>query len=275
MTDDAGMGATESIFAIARASDFALEAAIFERLQKPQQGKSHFWQISWREEVGRFLIASQHLMVSCIVFTETPLLVAPAAQTGDETMAAMALKLLEAKSAADDADDDDDEQQRLPLVRCGLAAQLLQEAELADAEAVESLEQWTQRIFTSLFMREDDDGLVAAPTIEACKWALGVAATNLHAARNPTRGCLGLLASLMEHSCEPNTEVEIATTTEGSALTLRTLRDVQAGEPLTICYVQYNLPRDERRRRLLFQYGFWCECQRCSGGDDSADEEEG
>ena len=146
----------------------------------------------------------------------------------------------------------------------------MQSVELED-EAAENLEQWTQRIFTQLFMRDDDDDngpLVATPTLEACKWALNVASTNVHAAREPTRGVVGVLGSMMEHSCEPSATLEIGSSKDGSLLTLKTSVDVEEGESLSICYVGYHLPREERRRQLTFQYGFRCECKRCSAGEE-------
>lgn len=79
---------------------------------------------------------------------------------------------------------------------------------------------------------------------------------------------LGILSSMMEHSCEPSAIVEIGGSGGGSStssimLTLRTTRAVAPGESLSICYVGYDLVKEERRRRLLFQHGFKCVCKRC------------
>ena len=89
-------------------------------------------------------------------------------------------------------------------------------------------------------------------------------ARTLHAARKPTRGVMGLLASMMEHCCEPSARIDVAPEARGSALTLSTVRDVAPGESLSICYVGYHLPTAERRRLLRFQHGFVCECARCA-----------
>lgn len=82
-------------------------------------------------------------------------------------------------------------------------------------------------------------------------------------ATDPSRGVLGLLASMMEHSCKPSAAVSIAPVSEGSVITLRTKRDVYAGEKLSICYVDFDAPVDERRRQLEFQHNFLCQCERC------------
>ena len=36
-----------------------------------------------------------------------------------------------------------------------------------------------------------------------------------------------------------------------------------AGEKLSICYVDFDAPVDERRRQLEFQHNFLCQCERC------------
>ena len=273
-SDARNLKMTRTIFAVPRATDFALEAGILQQLLPPERGNDDdaAWLVSWKSEVGRCLVAARALPAGSIVFREQPLIVAPAASAGEDLMAASAIKLLAASQAADAADDEEEEQQEehaSDLCRQGRATRLLQGVELED-EAAENLEQWTQRMFTQLFMRDDDDSgpLEATPTLEACKWALNVAATNVHAARDPTRGVLGILASMMEHSCEPTAMLEIGPTKEGSVFTLKTSVDVKEGDPLTICYVGYHLPRDERRRQLAFQYGFHCECKRCLAGDE-------
>ena len=62
-----------------------------------------------------------------------------------------------------------------------------------------------------------------------------------------------MLASMMEHSCAPTCELEVAIPRQGSVITLRTIADVEAGQALSISYVGLNLPTAERRRQLRFQ----------------------
>ncbi|MEI8327013.1 MAG: SET domain-containing methyltransferase [Betaproteobacteria bacterium] len=68
------------------------------------------------------------------------------------------------------------------------------------------------------------------------------------------------LASLANHDCDPNADVVIA---RGGALELRARRDVAAGEPLTVTYLDSSLHVALRRRKLLLGYGFSCECALC------------
>ncbi len=46
-------------------------------------------------------------------------------------------------------------------------------------------------------------------------------------------------------------------------LQLRAARDIAAGEPLTVAYLDVDLPAALRQERLNFGYGFACSCQRC------------
>merc|ERR1712205_120655 len=69
----------------------------------------------------------------------------------------------------------------------------------------------------------------------------------------------GLAATVaaMNHSCEPNVEVDCVTDTE---LVATMLRDVAAGEELFICYIDETLPRGARQRSLMQSHGFTCRC---------------
>ncbi len=40
-------------------------------------------------------------------------------------------------------------------------------------------------------------------------------------------------------------------------------RDIEAGEELTVSYLDQTLPRAQRQQRLSFAYGFSCRCARC------------
>lgn len=68
------------------------------------------------------------------------------------------------------------------------------------------------------------------------------------------------LASLANHCCEPSADVVIA---RGGALALRARTPLQAGQEVTITYLDSSLPYAFRARRLQLGYGFTCKCARC------------
>ena len=227
----------------------AVDAAALDRLLAAAeaalepQPHGRAWRIK-HGTTGRCLVAARALPTGSTVFVERPFVVANAAP-GDGMMAAVALAIL-----------------RLDVANAASAARLLQSPTL-DGDAARSFDSWAQRMFAQHVVPGDEDGS-AAGTVEDFVWALGVATVNLHAARKPTRGVMGLLASMMEHCCEPSARIDVAPEARGSALTLSTVRDVAPGESLSICYVGYHLPTAERRRLLRFQHGFVCECARCA-----------
>eukprot|EP00887_Chlorella_sp_A99_P004171 scaffold23.g4171.t1 len=72
------------------------------------------------------------------------------------------------------------------------------------------------------------------------------------------------LASMLNHSCEPNLDVGFPQ--NNAALALTAAHDVAAGEQLTISYIDATAPREARRSSLRFAYGFECRCPRCTEG---------
>lgn len=68
------------------------------------------------------------------------------------------------------------------------------------------------------------------------------------------------LLSTLNHSCEPNCQV--AYLEDGQALVFA-LRDIAAGEELSISYIYRHLPLAERQQQLR-SYGFVCACPRCA-----------
>lgn len=70
-----------------------------------------------------------------------------------------------------------------------------------------------------------------------------------------------LLASMFNHSCEPN----LAVTWPGNSavVEMRAARDIAPGEQLTISYIDETLPRAQRQEALRFAYGFACGCPSC------------
>ena len=86
-------------------------------------------------------------------------------------------------------------------------------------------------------------------------------------------------ASYFNHSCEPNCEVFET----GSILTIHPTRDIQAGQEVTIAYIDTKQTLHARRKQLQTTYFFHCQCTRCvreeaadmgSGGCDGEGEEE-
>ena len=220
------------------------------------------WAIRIDEVVGRHLVATQRLPAGATIFCETPAAVAEAAAPagdawgGDARTSSAALSSFCALAI---------ELMRLPA---SSPVRLLQRPSLAaELQLGRSLELQAKAVLSEL--TESDRTLAdALPygqcTADVVRWALGVAIVNAHWASAPDRAVLGVLASMMQHSCEPCCRVVIGSAVaEGSAITLRTTREVHAGEPLTISYVPTRGTVTERRSALLNQHGFACCCQRC------------
>jgi len=252
----------------------ALQMAVCARLVPPA-GSGYAWQIAYREDVGRHLVAARDLAAGEIVFAEKPLITAlvPTSSEVDRALrseiVAVAIQLL-----AERADSD---------------VYLLQPAEMskdADGARVGSMRAWTREVLRALrarppMMRSDDCEMHMSEldiSEEALEWALSVASVNVHGRSDPRRGVLGLLASMMQHECAPSAHAEIAaadgtihSAIEGSmsssaidgVITLRTKRAIKAGESLSITYVPMDAPLNERRRMLRLCHGFVCECARC------------
>ena len=228
----------------------ALESAILQNTLITTASADRAWQICTREGVGRYLVATHDLPAEAIVFSERPLIVAEEAIDLPEEsplrseMAQVAVRLQEMPASG--------------------PAALLQEPVLPPGSASkDSLYEWSADLLQASraagYKRADG----SEPTLQSTLWALGVSTTNVHHRSKPNRGCLGLLSSMMEHSCQPSAVVDIGPIDDGSILTLRTKRRVHAGESLSISYVEFGTPVAERRRALLFQHGFLCECARC------------
>ncbi|CBZ52722.1 conserved hypothetical protein [Neospora caninum Liverpool] len=72
------------------------------------------------------------------------------------------------------------------------------------------------------------------------------------------------LHACVNHSCEPNCAVSSWGPEGGdSTLTVTTVKAVEAGEELTISYVDEALPVRRRRQLLETTFGFACTCPRC------------
>lgn len=73
--------------------------------------------------------------------------------------------------------------------------------------------------------------------------------------------------SLLNHSCDPNCCIVFS----GPHLLLHAVRDIKAGEELTICYLDMLMTSEGRRKQLREQYCFECDCFRCQTQDKDAD----
>lgn len=72
--------------------------------------------------------------------------------------------------------------------------------------------------------------------------------------------CLCLVSSFINHSCSPNVTWKI----NGNGIEMKTLRNIEPGEPLTICYgPRHSIPFDMRQHRLKEDYLFFCRCELC------------
>ncbi|XP_032776086.1 histone-lysine N-methyltransferase SMYD3 isoform X5 [Strigops habroptila] len=73
--------------------------------------------------------------------------------------------------------------------------------------------------------------------------------------------------SLLNHSCAPNCVIVF----EGYQLLLRSVREIQIGEELTISYIESLMPTSERQKQLMRQYCFECDCVFCQNQEKDAE----
>jgi len=66
-----------------------------------------------------------------------------------------------------------------------------------------------------------------------------------------------IVASLMNHSCDPNVFVVF----EGNELRVRPIRNLVAGEELVQCYTDVDMDVLIRRKTLKSEYFFHCGCK--------------
>ena len=265
--------------ATSRSLDVEFDTAISDRIVSECRSTGRLWRVELRGAVGRTLVAARDIPAGVTVFTEVPLVVGLSTNTGSRTLRgstpAVAIELLRSH------------------YRVGPARLLQQQAASATASVPQTSDDLSMRFERRLSRASAFDAWVrdfltaiASPsrlvcmdgspipcTIPAARWALGVAFINTHAARDePSRGVLGLLSSMMEHSCVPSAEVNIAPWEAGSLVSLRTRRAVSAGEALSIAYVSLDWTAVERRNILAVQYGFECRCGSCLLGPPATNE---
>ncbi|XP_061480629.1 histone-lysine N-methyltransferase SMYD3 isoform X2 [Rhineura floridana] len=73
--------------------------------------------------------------------------------------------------------------------------------------------------------------------------------------------------SLLNNSCDPNCVIIF----EGPQLHLRSIREIQMGEELTISYIETMMPTPDRQQHLKRQYCFECDCLMCCTQSKDAD----
>uniref|UniRef100_A0A453SK12 SET domain-containing protein n=1 Tax=Aegilops tauschii subsp. strangulata TaxID=200361 RepID=A0A453SK12_AEGTS len=73
-----------------------------------------------------------------------------------------------------------------------------------------------------------------------------------------------MLPSFYNHDCDPNTHIVWL---ENADAKLKTLRDIDEGEELRICYIDTSMDVNARQKILTEGFGFQCRCQRCLSGD--------
>eukprot|EP00439_Symbiodinium_sp_Y106_P034611 s5381_g4.t1 len=71
-----------------------------------------------------------------------------------------------------------------------------------------------------------------------------------------------VLLSTMNHSCSPAVRLETSAAT-GAEVSMLTTRKVEAGEPLTLAYVEPDWPGDERRQQLTWPQSASAELGKC------------
>eukprot|EP00927_Polykrikos_kofoidii_P057247 TRINITY_DN51367_c0_g1_i1.p1 TRINITY_DN51367_c0_g1~~TRINITY_DN51367_c0_g1_i1.p1 ORF type:complete len:422 (-),score=87.92 TRINITY_DN51367_c0_g1_i1:106-1371(-) len=218
------------------------------------------WTVEVRPPMGRCLVAARDLSAGTLVFSERPVVKASvrsvdstSKQWKEGPAQAAAIAILRTMR---------NETTPVPEIE---ALRLLQVPDLQEEGAAAF-----QAAVRNLWQQLQPGGAVAEeglnPPKEDVEWALGVASVNAHSTNVGSEGgaAVGLLASMMPHSCCPSAYLQILDDLEGSPMRLRCVHDVLAGEVLSVSYVVVYEPTHVRQSQLLAQHGFECTCCRCS-----------
>jgi len=73
------------------------------------------------------------------------------------------------------------------------------------------------------------------------------------------------ICSLLNHQCDPN----CVAINNGKVLEVRAIKPLNVGDEMSICYVNYLLPKLERKEKLQSQYYFDCQCEMCCKDNNS------
>eukprot|EP00873_Tetraselmis_striata_P003751 jgi/Tetstr1/424015/TSEL_014626.t1 len=76
------------------------------------------------------------------------------------------------------------------------------------------------------------------------------------------------LASLFNHSCEPNVDVNFPQ--QDAEIVLTAARDIAEGEQLFVSYIDSTQAYEQRQKYLKWAYGFRCQCALCA--DEAAEQ---
>lgn len=245
-----------------------LERAIAAALLTPNREAPPLWEIRASDVLGRYLVAKRSLAQGETVFVEKPLAVGEAMESGSSRLKLSGGPLSCRAIASELSSFCRIAIEVLRLPADSPAALLQGPAASSESRNLErSLDLQAAKVRTAIgthdYFRDDGSSLDTC-TVADVRWALCVATVNAHGAKAPDRAVLGLLASMMEHSCDPCCRVRVGSAEEENTLTLITTRAVQAGESLSISYVPTSRSVTDRRNALLFQHGFLCGCQRCT-----------
>lgn len=95
--------------------------------------------------------------------------------------------------------------------------------------------------------------------------------TNTFDDTTPSHCSLFLEASRFNHSCLPNCDYGHISKGRHPTITIRTVRDIQPDEELTLTYLINHEPRDKRRADTKRSWGFECNCPACDVADPRVD----
>ena len=259
-----------------RRMDVAFERAISQSLRFPHAIGDRCFQVEVREGVGRTLVAKTSLPAGALVFTEMPLVAAISNNYGPHALRGGVPAVARALLAAG-PDSPSRLLQAPPSRRPPAAVDALQSYWGAGAlqgrlERFAFFDDFVREFLLALKREHGETATLKIPTV---RWALGVASLNSHGTNDPpVRGVLGVLASMMQHSCDPSAVVDIGAADAGSPISLYTKRAVAPGTPLSISYVDVRkYDRCERDQVLGLQYGFACSCHVCRRSDPEEESE--
>ena len=66
------------------------------------------------------------------------------------------------------------------------------------------------------------------------------------------------------HSCSPNAQLEVEETSNGTSVKLIALQNISNLDYIAVCFVPLSDSLSSRRRKVFSQFGFWCQCPRCT-----------
>jgi SET and MYND domain-containing protein len=93
-------------------------------------------------------------------------------------------------------------------------------------------------------------------------WDEGINAAAAALQEDSTGSALYLLASLLNHSCEPS--VNVAWPANNGTAAFTAARDISAGEQLHVSYIDCEQEVSTRQEFLAWSYGFRCRCAKCA-----------